>query len=201
MKWLDIGWSERRRTRGPGLVLAALACVVLLSACHAIGQSAGATGRRSSHQPARSHAGPSGVATNGPDVPQQVVTAWFSAELAFETAALSSDPDQPDLMATTVSPQIQWTRALLGRMRATGEISRGSMHFFTPHVDVLSSRLATVTACGHDAEVVVSAQTGRPVPGVAGQVDFEYFVSVMELTDSGWKLASQAIRVGPCEPK
>jgi hypothetical protein len=181
------------------MVLAALACAVLLSACHSIGQSASATGRRGSHQLARGHEDSPGLTTDVPDVTQQVVTAWFSAEVAFETAALSSDPDQPDLSATTVSPQIEWTRSLLGRMRGAGEISRGSMHFLTPTVVVLSSRLATVTACGHDAEVVVSAQTGQPVPGIAGQVDFEYFVSVMEMTDSGWKLASQAIEVGPCE--
>jgi hypothetical protein len=133
------------------------------------------------------------------DTSQQVVTAWFSAESAFETAALSSDPDEPDLSATTVSPQIEWTRSLLERMRAAGDVSRGAMRFSTPKVVSISPQLATVTACGHESEVVVSAQTGQPVAGIAGQVDFEYFVSTMELTDSGLKLATQAIGVGPCE--
>ena len=50
----------------------------------------------------------------------------------------------------------------------------------------------------HDGEVVVSSVTGRPVPGQAGQVDFELFTSTMEQTDSGWKLATQIVGVGSC---
>jgi hypothetical protein len=127
-----------------------------------------------------------------------VLTAWFSAESAFETAALTSDPDQPDLDATTVAPLIETSRSVLEQMRASGEISRGSMRFSAPTVVSLSYRLATVTACGYDAEIVIYARTSRPVAGRPGQADFEYFDSTMELTGSGWKLAAQSVGVGMC---
>ena len=44
-------------------------------------------------------------------VAAEVASAWMSAELAFETAALTANPDEPSLVATTISPQLEWTRA------------------------------------------------------------------------------------------
>jgi hypothetical protein len=199
MKCLDIGRLVLRGAGGFGTVVAMVTCALLLGACHPTGRFTSATGKPDSHRPPSYRGHSSGRAPDLTDMSQQVVTAWLSAQSAFETAALSSDPDEPDLSATTVSPQIEWTTSLLKQMRAAGEVSRGVMRFSTPTVASISPRLATVTACGHDAEVVVSAQTGRPVPGLAGQVDFEHFVSTMELTDTGWKLATQSIGVGPCQ--
>lgn len=177
----------------------ALGCSLVLTACSA--------GNRPSaqlqlHQTRVAHARvPS--APNGAGLvrqtSEQVAAAWMAAERSFETAALTADPAEPALGATTVSPLLETTVALLQRMRAAGEIARGPTVLGPADVLVTSARLATVTACGHDAEIVVSARTGQPVPGMPGQVDYVYFTSTMELTGSGWKLAAQSVGVGACD--
>jgi hypothetical protein len=132
------------------------------------------------------------------EVRTQVVAAWLSAEQAFDTAALTSDPAQPDLVATTVAPQLGWSQSLLQRMQAEGLVARGPVDLGDPQVTSLSADRATVRACLHDAEVVVVAASGRPVPGVLGQVDDELVASTMESTPTGWKLSTQTVRVGQC---
>lgn len=129
----------------------------------------------------------------------QVVSAWLSAEQAFDTAALTSDADEPDLAVTTVSPQLAWTRSLLARMKASGQIARGQIRFGSPTVTWDGTDRATVRSCAHDAEIVMSATTGVPAAGVPGQVDFELFLSTMTLTDGEWKLSTQQVGVGGCD--
>lgn len=127
-----------------------------------------------------------------------VVSSWFAAERAFDSAALTADPEQPDLLATTTAPQLGATEALLEEMQADGDVARGVAHYGTPTVRVLSPDLAEVTSCLHDAEIVVNAATGQPVPGVEGEVAFELLRSTMQLLGGGWKLASQTVGVDQC---
>jgi hypothetical protein len=129
----------------------------------------------------------------------QIVAAWLSAEQAFATAALTSDPSEPDLAATTVDPQLTWTRSLLARMRAAGQIARGRIHYGPPSVKLVGPGEATVQSCADDAEIVISASTGSPAPGVPGQVDFELFDSTMELSGGEWRLVTQRVGVGQCD--
>jgi hypothetical protein len=127
-----------------------------------------------------------------------VVSSWLAAEHAFDSAALNADPNQPDLAATTVAPQLGATQALLEEMQTSGEVATGVARYGPPTVRLVGSEFAQVTSCLHDAEVVVSAVTGRPVPGVLGEVDFELLRSTMELTGGEWKLQSQTVGVGQC---
>ena len=60
-----------------------------------------------------------------PQVVSQVVSGWLAAESAFANAARTSDPDAPELAATTIDPQLTWSRSLLGRMGASGQIAKG----------------------------------------------------------------------------
>ncbi len=137
--------------------------------------------------------GASGGAANA-----AVVSAWLAAEHAFDDAALTADPTQPDLAATTVAPQLSATQALLEQMQASDEVATGAAQYGTPSIRLFGSELAQVTSCVHDAEIVVSASTGKPVPGVPGEVAFELLRSTMEFTGGGWKLASQTVGVGQC---
>jgi hypothetical protein len=57
---------------------------------------------------------------------------------------------------------------------------------------------ATVRACAHDEEIVVSATTGQPAPGNPGHSDFELFESTMTLTGGEWKLETQHVGAGQC---
>ena len=126
------------------------------------------------------------------------MSSWLAAEHAFDTAALTADADQPDLAATTVAPQLGATQSLLEQMQTSGQIATGVAHYGAPTVRLFGTELAQVTSCLHDAEIVVSAATGQPVPGVLGEVDFELLRSTMELIVGGWKLASQTVGVGQC---
>lgn len=128
----------------------------------------------------------------------QVLSAWLAAQAAFDTAALTSDADQPDLAATTVDPQLNWSQALLERMKELGQIARGPVNYGKPEVVRISTQSATVTSCVYDAEIVVSVGSGRPVPGIPGQVDHELFQSVMRSTTTGWKLSTQRVGVDRC---
>jgi hypothetical protein len=174
---------------------------MLLSACANVpDQTAGRA-----IQTDRTLGAPSGTPTSVPATPDrsvlsgQIVAAWLSAEQAFETAALTSDPFEPDLAATTVDPQLTWTRSLLARMGAAGQIATGRVRFGPPTVTLIGSDQATVRSCAHDAEIVVSASTGVPAPGVPGQVDFELFDSTMELSGGEWRLVTQRVGVGQCD--
>ncbi len=122
----------------------------------------------------------------------------MSAQEAFEIAALTADPNEPSLAATTVSPQLDWSRALLEGMQANGQVARGPVTIGHPSVSSLENDRATVHDCEHDAEIVVSAASGQPAPGVPGQVDFESISSTMQRTVTGWKLMTQSVGVGRC---
>jgi hypothetical protein len=129
----------------------------------------------------------------------QVGSAWLAAEQAFNNAALTSDANQPDLALTTVSPQLNWSRTLLQRMRSAGEVARGVVNYGSPRVTKLDDREARVQSCVHDSEIVVLASSDQPVSGELGQVDFELITSTMASTISGWKLLSQQVSVDQCD--
>ena len=133
------------------------------------------------------------------ELTSQVVSGWFAAESAFANAAHTSDPNTPELTATTIDPQLTWSRSLLERMEAAGQIARGPVDYGSPHVIAFHGGLATVRTCAWDAEIVISAGSGQAAPGIPGQVDFDLFTSTMKLTEGGWKLLSQVIGVGQCD--
>ena len=135
----------------------------------------------------------------GGQLASQVVSGWFAAESAFANAAHTSDPNAPELEATTIDPQLTWSRSLVERMEVAGQIARGPVNYGRPHVIACHGDLATVRTCAWDAEIVISAGSGQAAPGIPGQVDFELFTSTMKQTEGGWKLFSQVIGVGQCD--
>jgi hypothetical protein len=171
------------------LVLAAVAAAVVLGSCTIANEPPGSGGVRIPARP---------VSDARSTSMSPVISAWLAAEVAFEQAALTADPDQPDLAATTVDPQLAWSQSLLAQMQSSGEVSRGPVDHGHPQILAQQAGVATVRSCMYDAEVVESSVTGRPVPGEAGQVDFELFTSTMEQTDTGWKLSTQTVGVGSC---
>lgn len=189
-------WSVARRAP-----LCAAGCLLLLSACGRVPDPP--TGQVMRTETARGTAGVTSASTSRTSdrsvLSDQIVAAWLSAEQAFDTAALTSDPSEPDLVATTVDPQLAWTRSLLARMRAAGQIARGRIHYGPPSVKLVGPGEATVQSCADDAEIVISASTGSPAPGVPGQVDFELFDSTMELSGGEWRLVTQRVGVGQCD--
>ncbi len=140
------------------------------------------------------------MATVGRPSPEDVavVSAWMAAEQAFEGAALTADPDEPDLAATTVPPQLGVSVAALTEMRNADDVAVGTPWWGAPRVEAGPGGRATVRACLHDTEIVVNRISRVPVPGILGEVADESFASVMTLTADGWKLTDQTIRDRTC---
>jgi hypothetical protein len=136
------------------------------------------------------------IAISAPEGP--VLSAWIASQQAFENAARTADDSAPELAATTVAPQLPWSESLLLLFRVAKEVAVGPVDLGHPQVITQGPMLATVRACVHDSEVVVSSATGQPVAGVLGRIDYELFTSTMELTPSGWKLANQTVGVEQC---
>lgn len=185
----------RRKSTAWWLTLVVVVCPILLSACSSMDTPAAQGGVRLG---AVHNSGLGVIASNTHRprvslVDQQVLSAWLAAELAFHDAGLTANANEPALAATTLQPQLSERRSFFEQMRASGEVGRGPTYYGTPTVSALVGRRATVRACAYDQEIVVSLATGRPVPGVSGQVDYVAYTSLMELTSSGWKLLTQGV--------
>jgi hypothetical protein len=195
---------ERWRSAVRLVVLMATACSVLLAGCgRAEAQSSAGSHPHSVRPPGKSpkalQAPPVEQLAPQSQVADQVVSAWVAAESAFADAARTANRNAPELAATTINPQLAWSRALLERMSASGEIATGQSHYGTPRVIALVGHQATVRTCAWDEEITIFAASGRPAPGIPGQVDFELFTSTMEQTAAGWKLLSQIVGTGQCD--
>jgi hypothetical protein len=159
--------------------LAFCVCSVCLAACGGSGASTSTT------------------ATTTPTT-KAIVTAWFAAQKAFDSAALTSDANSPKLAATMISPQLDHVRTNLGTFSSLGYRARGTTHYSSPRIRNQSSARAEVASCVHDEEIEFVTKTGSPVPGVLGRAAYEQISSVMRKTSSGWKLADQTVTVGGC---
>lgn len=177
------------------IVVGTAVCALAVAACGtaATHSSSPATRRVST---TASTMGTTTAVTNALD--GQIISAWLAAERAFHDAALTSDPNQPELAATTVDPLLKQVRINLERMRADGYLAKGPTYYGNPSVNASRPGSAVVVSCVHGEEDEFVAATGKPVPGVLGQSDFEFVTSAMQLTSRGWKLASQSVEVGGC---
>jgi hypothetical protein len=187
-----VRWGSAARVSALSTV-AAVVGAALLAACSALGLGPASGRIRIGTAPAASGAVASAPVPAGP-----VVSAWIASQRAFENAARTADSSAPELAATTVAPLLAWSESLLMLFRVAKEVAVGPVDLGDPQVINQGPVLATVRACVHDSEVVVSSATGRSVAGVLGQVDYELFTSTMERTASGWKLASQTVGVDQC---
>jgi len=163
-------------------------CSLALAGCS--GTVAARTGDHATSTTARS--------TPTPGASSQIISAWLAAEKAFDDAALTSDPNAPELEATMIPPLLASARSDLARMRADGYVARGTTDYGSPRIVSQSPRRATVSACVHDQEVEVSESMSIPAPGVLGEPSFEKFTSVLELTPDGWRLSAQTVEPSAC---
>jgi hypothetical protein len=190
---------HKRRSIVRRVVLVAALCPILLTACGSITSSAKTGTRRGGAERTTVATTPSGSREqHQSEADKQVLSAWLAAEEAFHEAVLTADPDEPDLAATTLEPQLGVRLAFLEGMRASDEIARGSTDYGSPNVMAMAGSQATVRSCVDDAEIVISLASSRPVAGELGQVDNNEVTSEMGLTPSGWKLITQHVVVGKC---
>jgi hypothetical protein len=130
----------------------------------------------------------------------QILAAWTAAEDAFETAALTANPYEPALRATTVFPALPHRQAFLETMRTVGDIARGSDDHGRPAVSAITTTSAVVTTCERADEIGVVASSGLPAAGEFGLEEIVLVTTTMEWTTSGWKLADETDEVENCHP-
>jgi hypothetical protein len=177
-------------TRGLLLVVFAAVCSLSLASCSASPSSSAQTTTKSD---------PSSTATSSTTAADgQIISAWLAAQKAFHDAALTSDPNAPELAATMVSPLLDTIRTNLAQFRAQGEIARGPTDWGNPHITASGTSGTEVVSCIHDEEIGIVAKTGKPVAGIAGQAAYELVTSVMQLTPGGWKEADQTVQANKC---
>jgi hypothetical protein len=128
----------------------------------------------------------------------QILAAWQAAQDAYETAALTANPVEPALVATTVSPQLPRSQSFLQSMRTAGDIASGSDNHGSPVVSAVKGDVASVRTCEWDGEIGISASTRQPAPGELGHKGFALVNSTMVLTPDGWKLADETVGNGKC---
>jgi hypothetical protein len=182
-------------------VVAVLAlCTLSMAACAYPGSTAKGRANDVGRVLGVSHpSSPAGRRASRSPESSQIISAWWAAEEAFDTAALTADSDQPSLAATMVSPQLDLSRLFLKLMARAGELGQGTVDNGAAKVVSVDGNVATVKSCVHDNEIAVFAATGRPVPGILGVKEDEYFTSTMELGANGWKLSAEATGVGQCD--
>lgn len=129
---------------------------------------------------------------------QAILAAWRASVEAFDTAALTADWQSPALAATRVSPELDVARSVLYQMFIGGEVAVGTSHIGSESVVSASAHRATVTGCVTGNEIDVYASSGKPVPGVAGQLGSVRIRSTLVDTPGGWKVAYQTTKEEPC---
>lgn len=175
--------------RGLLLAVCAAVCSLSVTSCSASSSSA----------PTTTKSDPSSTATSSTTAADgQIISAWLAAQKAFHDAALTSDPNAPELAATMVSPLLDNVMVGLARQLSAGEVGKGPTFWGNPRVTASGAGGTEVVSCIHDEEIVIVVKTGQPVSGPAGQPDFEQVTSIMQSTPTGWKMADQSVKVGKC---
>lgn len=176
--------------RGLFLVVCAAVCSLSVTSCSAAPSSSAPTTTKSD---------PGTTATSSTTAADgQIISAWLAAQKAFHDAALTSDPNAPELAATTVPPILDTVRANLVQLRSQGDIAKGPSRWGNPHITARGTAGTEVVSCIYDGEIGIVAKTGKPVSGIAGQPNFAVVTSIMQLTATGWKLAEQNVEAGKC---
>ena len=136
--------------------------------------------------------------TTPPRSVSAVLAAYRAGWAAFEHALADANPEDPELAATMMPPQLTGVRANLTVDRQQGMVGRGS---FTLHPKVvsLSATTATIVDCAYSTSVLVYAKTGTPVPPITPPEN-DGVSSELILTGGVWKVYKQTVTDGKCAP-
>jgi hypothetical protein len=185
--------NRRRILVAPAASLAA--CSVLLAACGGGGLTSTSTTDRPMSSTSTSVA--TSISTADPGT-AAVLAAYRAAWAAFEHAATDANPEDPELAATMVDPQLQGVKANLLADQRQGIVGRGTFTFH-PKIVALSATEATVVDCAYSTAVLVYAATGKPVPPVTPPEN-DGVRSALVLTGGTWKVYKQTVTDGSCAP-
>lgn len=132
-------------------------------------------------------------------VEAQVLAAWQTEHEAYAKALRDLNPKDPALAQSAVNPALQRAVAYIAVAKAQGIVVRGSQDLGTPVVVSLTPTSApdkaVVRACIHDALVLINGKTGKPVPGMAGQVTFALEHTTLKFVEGvGWMVSDNDVK-------
>jgi len=127
-----------------------------------------------------------------------VLKAYRAGWAAFEHALSDANPEDPELMATMVAPQLTGVRANLAADQQQGMVGRGTFTLH-PKITSLTATTATVVDCAYSTSVLVDAKTGKPVPPITPPEN-DGVQATLVLTGGTWKVSKQNVTDGKCAP-
>jgi hypothetical protein len=185
------GAKRGNRLVVPPAILAV--CGALLSACGGGGSAAtSATDRPTS---VSSTSAATSISTADPGT-AAVLAAYRAGWAAFEHALADANPEDPELAATMVDPQLQQVKANLLADQRLGMVGRG-MTTLHPKVTAISATSATVVDCAYSSAELVYRATGKPVPPVTPPEN-DGVTSTLVLSGGTWKVSKQIVTDGKC---
>ena len=187
---------ENRRAGG-ATVVAALVGLWALAGCSNSHGAADSVRGTTSSTSATTTAPFSSTTTNSASA--AVLAAYRSAWSAFEHAAANANPQDPELAATMVDPQLQGVKANLLADQRQGIVGRGTFTLH-PKITAVSATTATVVDCAYSTAELVYANTGKPVPPVTPP-ESDGVQSILVLSGRTWKVSQQTVTDGKCAPE
>jgi hypothetical protein len=127
-----------------------------------------------------------------------VLAAYRAGWAAFEHALADANPEDPELAATMVDPQLQQVKANLLADQRQGMVGRGTTTLH-PKLTALSATSATVVDCAYSSAELVYRATGKPVPPVTPPEN-DGVTSTLVLSGGTWKVSKQIVTDGKCAP-
>ena len=138
------------------------------------------------------------TSTTGGGTEAAVLAAYRAGWAAFEHAMADANPEDPELAATMVDPQLTGVRANLAADQQQGMVGRGTFTLH-PKITSLAPTTATVVDCAYSTSVLVYAKTGKPVPPITPPEN-DGVQATLVLTGGTWKVSKQSVTDGKCAP-
>lgn len=127
-----------------------------------------------------------------------VLAAYRAGWAAFEHALADANPQDPELPATMVDPELQQVKANLLADQQHGMVGRGTTTLH-PKITALSATAATVVDCAYSTAELVYQATGKAVPPVTPPEN-DGVTSTLVLSGGTWKVSKQIVTDGKCAP-
>ncbi len=137
-------------------------------------------------------------------VDAQVLAAWHTEHEAYAQALLALNPNDPALAQSAINPVLQQAMAYIAVAKAQGIVVRGSQDLGTPKVISLTPTSdptkAVVESCVRGGLILINSKTGKPVPGLSGQVTWNFEHTTLTLVEGvGWMVADNVVKQSPKE--
>jgi hypothetical protein len=195
----------RASTAVTAFVVAVAACATALAGCTGssdptVTLPGSSSGSVSSSSSASGTPSASSSTTSTADTQRQVLDAYLGMQQAFETAAQTADPANPDLPRYATGAALQRLTAGLTSMQKAGLRSRGKTVFHPAVQELAPAKAPTraqVTDCMDTRATSTYRADGQPYKDTPG--GWRLVNATVDLVDGAWKVSAVGIHeVGSC---